>query len=78
LPPTAPANLFQTVDGDYGAHGRFDSQARAWSWEMVTRRHAQAAALAVFGLAVIGLAALSRAGRNGRVAAAISDQRSQY
>ena len=28
LPADAPANLFMTADGDYGAHGRFDDRAR--------------------------------------------------
>ena len=39
LPQDAPANLFEAVPGDYGAHGRFDSQARSGSWEMFTDRH---------------------------------------
>jgi short-subunit dehydrogenase len=39
LPASAPANLFQTVDGPYGAHGRFDAQAKRRSWEMLTDRH---------------------------------------
>jgi hypothetical protein len=28
VPSDAPANLFKTADGDYGAHGRFDDRAR--------------------------------------------------
>lgn len=39
LPPNAPANLFEAVPGDYGAHGRFDSQSKLGSWEMFTDRH---------------------------------------
>lgn len=39
LPANAPANLFEAVPGDYGAHGRFDSQSRLGSWEMFTDRH---------------------------------------
>lgn len=39
LPPDAPSNLFEPVPGDYGAHGRFDSSARAASWELFTDRH---------------------------------------
>lgn len=27
-PPDAPVNLYASADGDYGAHGRFDAQAR--------------------------------------------------
>jgi hypothetical protein len=34
-----PANLFHAVPGNYGAHGRFDSQSRLGSWEMFTDRH---------------------------------------
>jgi len=35
----APDNLFEPVRGDYGAHGRFDSESKAHSWEMFTDRH---------------------------------------
>ena len=38
----APANLFEAVPGDYGAHGRFDSRSRQGSWEMFTDRHRMA------------------------------------
>jgi short-subunit dehydrogenase len=52
--PDAPANLFEPVPGDYGAHGRFDSQSRNESWAMFTDRHKAA----FVALAVIGGAAL--------------------
>ena len=39
LAPDAPANLFEAVPGDYGAHGRFDDQAKLRSWQMFTDRH---------------------------------------
>ena len=39
LPKDAPANLYEPVPGDYGAHGRFDAKARSGSWEMFTDRH---------------------------------------
>jgi short-subunit dehydrogenase len=42
LPADAPANLFNPVPGNYGAHGRFDSQSRSGSWEMFTDRHRMA------------------------------------
>jgi short-subunit dehydrogenase len=42
LPADAPANLFEPVPGNYGAHGRFDSQSRLGSWEMFTDRHRMA------------------------------------
>lgn len=35
----APANLYEPVPGDYGAHGRFDARSRGRSWEMFTDRH---------------------------------------
>ena len=38
-PADAPGNLFEPVPGDYGAHGRFDAQARTESWEVFTSRH---------------------------------------
>ncbi len=37
--PNAPANLFEPVKGDYGAHGRFDAESRPVSWQMFTDRH---------------------------------------
>jgi NADP-dependent 3-hydroxy acid dehydrogenase YdfG len=40
--PDAPGNLFEPVTGAYGAHGRFDDQARTGSWEMVASRHHKA------------------------------------
>ena len=39
LGPDAPANLWEPVPGDYGAHGRFDARSRTGSWEMFTDRH---------------------------------------
>lgn len=39
LSPNAPANLFEPVPGNYGAHGRFDRRSRSGSWEMFTDRH---------------------------------------
>ena len=53
--PDAPANLFDPVPGDFGAHGRFDDQSRKRSWEMFTDRHKAAvigAAAVVLGVAV--------------------------
>ncbi len=58
-PPDAPANLFEPVPGPYGAHGRFDNQAREGSWEMFTDRHRTAffAAAALAGVALLHQAA---------------------
>ncbi len=54
-PADAPANLFEPVPGDYGAHGRFDNRARSGSWEMFTDRHRAAffTAAAVGAVAVL-------------------------
>lgn len=51
--PNAPGNLFEPVEGPYGAHGRFDGVARACSWEMFTSRHRDAA----WGAVLVGVAA---------------------
>ena len=51
--PDAPGNLFEPVPGAYGAHGRFDGQARTGSWEMFTSRHRNAFWATVF----VGMAA---------------------
>lgn len=55
--PGAPANLFHSVPGQYGAHGRFDGTAREISWQMVANRHR--GTLAGIGLAVCGLVTLA-------------------
>lgn len=52
VPADAPANLFTTADGDYGAHGRFDDRARAVSWQAVVDRHRRAVALGLLGIGV--------------------------
>ena len=52
-PANAPFNLFESVPGDYGAHGRFDSRSRAYSWEMFTDRHRKV----VFAAAAVGFVA---------------------
>ncbi|MEX6505260.1 SDR family oxidoreductase [Jiella sp. M17.18] len=54
-PENAPANLFEPVAGHATAHGRFDSQAKSTSLEMVTDRHRDAF-LAGFG--VLGLVSI--------------------
>ncbi len=52
--PDAPANLFNTVDGPYGAHGRFDKRARSFSWEMALSRYRNVTS--VIGASVLGYA----------------------
>jgi hypothetical protein len=51
--PEAAGNLFAPVPGAFGAHGRFDGQARTGSWEMYTSRHRGA----FWGAVFIGVAA---------------------
>jgi len=57
--PDAPANLFEPVPGDYGAHGRFDDRARPRSFELFTDRHRNVLLVALLG-AVTGLHLLAR------------------
>jgi short-subunit dehydrogenase len=56
-PPDAPSNLFEPVEGPYGAHGRFDVRARDTSWEMFTSRHRDAFWATVFIAVAIGATA---------------------
>lgn len=42
LGENAPANLYEPVPGNYGAHGRFDDRSKGHSWEMFTDRHRMA------------------------------------
>jgi len=59
--PDAPGNLFEPVPGAYGAHGRFDDQARTGSWEMVASRHHKAVwAVVLVGGAIIGAHLLAK------------------
>lgn len=60
-PADAPANLFETVPGDYGAHGRFDARAKDTSWEFFTSRHRDAL-LGMLALGGFAVAALMRRG----------------
>jgi len=57
LPVDAPANLFHTADGDYGAHGRFDDRAHAVSYQAEASRHRGAIAFGIIGCCA-GLVAL--------------------
>jgi short-subunit dehydrogenase len=57
-PPGKTANLFETVAGHDGPHGRFDNRSRDSSWEMWTSRHRNLATLGALALGVAGLGAL--------------------
>ena len=61
---SAPNNLFEPVDGPYGAHGRFDARARRGSWEMVISRNRGAFWAGALALLVAGAAAFAN-GRSG-------------
>jgi short-subunit dehydrogenase len=52
----APRNLFDPVAGEFGAHGRFDQEARQRSWQMWTDRHRTA----FWAMAGIGALAIAR------------------
>jgi NAD(P)-dependent dehydrogenase (short-subunit alcohol dehydrogenase family) len=60
LPANAPANLFQSANGDYGAHGRFDERAHAASYQAEASRHRGAIALGVIACCAGIAAVLSR------------------
>jgi len=60
-PGDAPVNLYQTVPGSYGAHGRFDGEAKNRSWEFSTSRHRDA--LVGFMVALGGAGFVSMLGR---------------
>ena len=50
----APANLYESVPGNYAAHGRFDDRSRSGSWEMFTDRH-RTAFWAAAGLSFVAI-----------------------
>jgi short-subunit dehydrogenase len=52
--PNRPDNLWETVPGDYGAHGRFDGSAHDTSLQVAATEHRRSLALA--GLAALGVA----------------------
>jgi NAD(P)-dependent dehydrogenase (short-subunit alcohol dehydrogenase family) len=55
--PNRPANLWQPVEGDHGAHGDFDAQAKGRSaqwWVTSHRRTVVGAAMGVAATAVLG------------------------
>jgi short-subunit dehydrogenase len=67
MPPDAPVNLFESVDGNFGAHGRFDHCARSSSWQMLARRHRDGATAAGIGLLLLGMVGVffAKASRGG-------------
>ena len=65
-PPTAPANLYQAVDGDgghdFGPHGEFDDRAHGWDPQLWASRH-HGTLLAAGATAVVGATAWLRSRR---------------
>ncbi len=55
--PDAPDNLFTPAPGSWGAHGRFDAQSRASSWELWTSLHKGVLEGGAVALAALGLCA---------------------
>jgi short-subunit dehydrogenase len=64
-PADARGNLFEPMPGGFGAHGRFDQEARSRSWEMFTERH-RTALWSVVGMALAIAATRMAARRSGR------------
>src|SRR5216110_1785418 len=56
--PNRPANLWQPVPGDHGAHGAFDSRAQRCTPQLWAREHRALVALALATLVTCGLLAL--------------------
>lgn len=70
-PPGEPDNLFQTVGGRQGAHGRFDDQAKDQAWVLdpeAARLTLGARAMALVGLASATLFGARRHSRSSRAA----------
>jgi NAD(P)-dependent dehydrogenase (short-subunit alcohol dehydrogenase family) len=65
LPPGRPDNLYEPVGGDFGAHGRFDAEAHATSWQVRLARHARFMSfLAVTAIMAAACTRLSRSSRS--------------
>jgi NAD(P)-dependent dehydrogenase (short-subunit alcohol dehydrogenase family) len=69
-PDGRPDNLFETVDWDEGAHGRFDSEALSSSMQQQLSRHAGLLALGGLALGAAAGLAWSRRTRGGAAATA--------
>lgn len=63
-PADAPSNLFEPVDGDFRAHGRFDNRARSYSWQFFASRHRDVLLAGLFGLSAVAAANLLSRLRN--------------
>ena len=63
IPPGRPDNLWHTVDGDAGAHGRFDAEAHAGSVQLWLNRNRFGVVVAVLGALAAFAASRLKAGR---------------
>ena len=63
--PDRPDNLWQPVDADVGAHGRFDDIARRRSWQIWLSEHRGALALAGVGALALGARLTTRSMNHG-------------
>ena len=61
--PGRPANLFQPVPGDHGAHGSFDNSASAWSAQGWLDTHRREASLIGLGVGTLLAVAVAKAHR---------------
>ena len=64
VPANRPDNLFESVDRDFGTHGRFDDRSRNWSAQLWATTHRGAVAAGLFGIACV-LASAWRGARRG-------------
>ncbi len=65
VPADRPDNLFESVDRDFGTHGRFDDRSRSWSAQLWATTHRGAVAAGVFGIACVLASALRGQRRRG-------------
>jgi short-subunit dehydrogenase len=63
-PPGRPANLFEALPGDHGAHGRFDRRAKLYSTQLWLNRQRGVLLAAGAGLAAFAAALLLSGGGN--------------
>ncbi|MFZ0388854.1 MAG: SDR family oxidoreductase [Calditrichia bacterium] len=52
--PDRPNNLWEPVEGDFGAHGDFDDKAKGKSWQLEVNTHWGTIGLSLLGAAVAG------------------------
>lgn len=58
VPADRPDNLFESVDHDFGTHGRFDDRSRRFSPQLWATTHRRAVAAGVLGAALLATRAL--------------------